>query len=102
MCFCIIFLNICSFILLCVRLLSGRSFPGRVLLSRNTDTTIRSSRVTNPASTSDRSDGDNDPPSDFSDGGGYVKVLIFVLEYIFYCYDHELVATCKAQEMWQD
>ena len=63
-------------------MLSGRSFPGRVLLSRNTDNTIKSSRVTNPASTSDRSDGDNDPPSDFSDVGGYVKVPFIMFEFI--------------------
>ena len=51
--------------------------------------------MTNPASTSDRSDGDNDPPSDFSDVGGYVKVPFIMFEFIFYCYDHEIVAVSR-------
>lgn len=41
-------------------LLSGKSFPGRVLLSRRTEIAVESSRTIDSASTSDGFDGDNE------------------------------------------
>eukprot|EP00250_Pteridium_aquilinum_P033386 c5538_g1_i1 orf=275-1639(+) len=54
-------------------LLSGKSFPGRVLLSR---TRIESSRVGNTPSISERWDGDSAAAADASDNTSYVKVEI--------------------------
>ncbi|MCO5590366.1 hypothetical protein L7F22_044336 [Adiantum nelumboides] len=56
-------------------LLSGKSFPGRVLLSRRTETRVESSRVGSTTAT-ERSEGDNDALADSSDSGNYVKVEV--------------------------
>lgn len=57
-------------------LLSGKSFPGRVLLSRKADTRTESSRVGNVVSIAERVDGDSDAAADSSDSTSYVKVEI--------------------------
>lgn len=57
-------------------LLSGKSFPGRVLLSRRAEIRTESSRVGNVASIAERVDGDSDAAADSSDSTSYVKVEI--------------------------
>ncbi|KAH7433522.1 hypothetical protein KP509_07G073400 [Ceratopteris richardii] len=53
-------------------LLSGKSFPGRVLLSRRAETRIENPQVGNIIP--ERPNGDNDFVADSSDSGSYVKV----------------------------